>query len=132
MYYNPETKETISKEALQNLLNASFPQGTLLIDGWHLVDEKALYPHLLEGQYAEPTGIIENGGAYARSYAVRRHAKPIEIDADSESIIKTQAEKISLLEAAVQDLAQMVSNLEGYRKLDELEKIARESAEEES
>ena len=122
MYYNPETKETISKEALQNLLNASFPEGTILIDGWHLIDEKTLYPHLLEGQYAEHTGIAFEDGKWCRTYAVRTTAKPVDVPeqameqaSESEDVIQAQAEKIALLEQAVADLGQMVSNLEDYR-----------------
>lgn len=122
MYYNPETKETISKEALQNLLNASFPEGTLLIDGWHLINEKLLYPHLLDGQFAEPTGLMFEQGFWCRTYAVRTATRLNDFDPTSEDIIKAQSEKIVLLEKAVEDLAQMVSNLEDYRKMDAIEK----------
>lgn len=132
MYYNPETKESISKEALQNLLNASFPEGTSFIDGWHLIDEKTLYPHLLEDQYAEPTGIVFEQDRWCRTYAVRTLAEPKEPNPATEDIIKAQAEKIILLEKAVEDLAQMVSNLEDYRIFDKQErKRAIEAAEEE-
>lgn len=122
MYYNPETKETISKEALQNLLNASFPEGTLLIDGWHLIDEKTLHPHLLEGQFAEPTGLAFEDGKWCRTYAVRTAVEPKKPEPAAEDVIKEQSEKIVLLEKAVQDLAQMVSNLEDYRILYEQER----------
>jgi hypothetical protein len=130
MYYNPETKESLSKEALQNLLNASFPEGTLLIDGWHLIDENTLYPHLLEGQFVEQTGLVFEQNKWCRTYAVRTTSESKGSESTTEDIIKTQAEKIVLLEKAVEDLAQMVSNLEEYNRFGKKENIVDESTEE--
>ena len=119
MYYNPETKEFLSKEEVQNRVNASFPVGTERVFGWYLIDEDFLYPHLLENQYAVSSGIDFNNGKYARTYIVKEksaesNVEKNENDETNESEDSWKA-RCSMLEQAILDLAQMVSNLEDYR-----------------
>ena len=126
MYYNPETKNTASKEEIMVLFNASFPDTTSEINGWHLVDETALYPSLEQNQIAVPEGIEERNGTYVRTYSVKEIQNPKTVDDDD-----LQA-KYERLEKAFMDLAQMVSNLEDYRMLYEREKEENANPEQES
>ena len=50
MYYNPETKEMLSAEEVKLKINTSFPEKTEEVFGWHLIDERMFYPHLLDNQ----------------------------------------------------------------------------------
>lgn len=113
MYYNPETKETLSAEETKIKVNASFPEGTKEVFGWHLIDERMLYPHLLESQYAVPTGIDCIEGIYARTYAVKE--RKILDDLPMKELSLEQ--KYAMLENALLDLARMMSDPERYRQM---------------
>ena len=113
MYYNPATKETLSAEETKIKVNASFPEGTEEVFGWHLIDEKLLYPHLLENQYAIPTGIDFIEGKYARTYAVKERKVPVEPSMQGMTI----EQKYAMLENAVMDLARMMSDPNSYRQM---------------
>ena len=113
MYYNPSTKETLSAEETTLRVNASFPEGTEEVFGWHLIDERMLYPHLLESQYAVPTGIDCIEGRYARTYAVKERKIPEDTPLNRLPI----EERYAFLENAVLDLARMMSDPEGYRQM---------------
>lgn len=108
MYYNPSTKEVLSAQELKTLLNASFPETTEEVQGWFLIDKTSQYPSLEPDQYAIEDSIKKVKGKYVQTYTV--NARP---SAPSPSI--DDLDKIALLEKAVEDLAQMVSNLEEYR-----------------
>lgn len=123
MYYNPSTKEIRTKEEVKLIVNASFPDNTLEIDGWYLIDETSLYPYIDEYHVAVQSGIEYNEGRWARTYAV----KPLSISnsdsLDASNIAASDyielQKKYSILEKAVSDLGQIVSNLEMYRLLAE-------------
>lgn len=120
MYYNPETQKTASKEDIMVLLNASFPDSTAEIGGWHLVDESLLYPSLEQNQFAVPESIELHDGIYARTYSIQECANPVPSHSgDGEESLQ---EKYERLEQAFLDLAQIVSNLEDYRMLAEKER----------
>ena len=121
MYYNPETKETSSREDLMVQFNASIPESAEEVNGWHLIDEQALYPSLEANQIAIPEGIELHDGKYARAYSVKDIPAPSAPDVD-----ETLEAKYARLEQAFLDLAQMVSNLEDYRIQTEQEKEASE------
>lgn len=107
MYYNPSTKEVLSSQELKNLLNASFPDTTEEVHGWFLIDKTSQYPSLEPDQYAVEDSIQESNGKYVQTYTVKtRPSTPVPAD---------ESDRVSLLESAVADLAQMVSNLEEYR-----------------
>lgn len=127
MYYNPETKKTASKEEIMVLFNASFPDTTEEINGWHLVDESVLYPALEVDQIAVAEGIELHDGRYVRTYSVKDAPAPA--SAPTDDSLET---KYARLEQAFLDLAQMVSNLEDYRMLYEKEKEASEHPEQEA
>jgi len=111
MYYNPSTKEILSSQDLKNLLNASFPETTEEVQGWFLIDKTSKYPSLEPDQYATEDSIQEFNGKYVQTYAV--HTRPA---ASSSSLTPTdESDRVALLEKAVKDLAQMISNLEEYR-----------------
>ena len=117
MYYNPETKDTASREDLMVQFNASIPESAEEVNGWHLIDESILYPSLENGQTAIAEGIELHNGKYARTYSVK------DAPALSTPIADDSLEaKYARLEQAFLDLAQMVSNLEEYRMLAEREK----------
>ena len=117
MYYNPETKDTASREDLMVQFNASIPESAEEVNGWHLIDEQILYPSLSANQIAISKGIELHEGKYARVYSVQ------DIPAPSASVVDESLEaKYTRLEQAFLDLAQMVSNLEEYRMLAEREK----------
>ncbi len=121
MYYNPETKDTASREDLMVQFNASIPESAEEVNGWHLIDESILYPSLENGQTAVAEGIELHDGKYARTYSVK------DIPAPSAPVTDDSlAAKYARLEQAFLDLAQMVSNLEDYRMLAEQEKEASE------
>lgn len=120
MYYNPEKKKTASKEDIMVLLNASFPDSTAEIGGWHLVDENLLYPSLEQNQIAVPESIELHDGIYARTYSIKEQVTPI--PSYSEDGEESLQEKYERLEQAFLELAQVVSNLEDYRMLAEREK----------
>jgi hypothetical protein len=120
MYYNPTTKETLSAEETKIKVNASFPEGTEEVFGWHLIDERFLYPHLLENQYAVPTGIDFVEGKYVRTYAVKERKAPVQPSMEETTI----EQRFLVLENAIMDLARMMSNPEEYRRL--LEKQVQE------
>lgn len=117
MYYNPETKDTASREDLMVQFNASIPESAEEVNGWHLIDEHILYPSLENGQTAIAEGIELHDGKYARTYSVKDVSAPSAPIADD-----TLEAKYARLEQAFLDLAQMVSNLEEYRMLAEREK----------
>lgn len=127
MYYNPETKKTASKEEIMVLFNASFPDTTEEINGWHLVDESVLYPALEVDQIAVAEGIELHDGRYVRTYSVKDAPAPAVTPVD-----ESLEAKYARLEQAFLDLAQMVSNLEDYRMLYEKEKEAAEHPEQEA
>lgn len=127
MYYNPETKKTASKEEIMVLFNASFPDSTEEVNGWHLVDEMALYPSLEEDQIAVAEGIELQDGKYVRTYSVKDAPAPAAAPVD-----ESLEAKYARLEQAFLDLAQMVSNLEDYRMLYEKEREADEHPEQEA
>ncbi len=121
MYYNPETKDTASREDLMVQFNASIPESAEEVNGWHLIDESILYPSLENGQTAVAEGIELHDGKYARTYSVK------DIPAPSAPVTDDSLEaKYARLEQAFLDLAQMVSNLEDYRMLAEQKKEASE------
>lgn len=101
MYYNPETKETLSREEIKSLFRSSFPEGTEEVFGWHLVDKSALLPSLEDGQTAVPTEIVLHEGRWCQAYRAGELPKPQE---DLEA-------RCRMLEQALLDLAQTVSNL---------------------
>lgn len=103
MYYNPETNECLSKEEVKLKVNASFPDGTEEVAGWHLIDEEMLHPHLLEDQIAVPTGIAFENDKWVRTYAVKQKMKLPETE--------DLHEKYAVLETAFLELAQIVSDL---------------------
>ena len=111
MYYNPETRQTMMKQMLQNHINASFPDGTDEILGWHLVDEEAKRPALEEGQKAVKSEIILEDGKYFQTYAVEEN----EAIQNVQSNAMQDSSRIATLERAVVELAQMMSNFEDYR-----------------
>ena len=113
MYYNPNTKEMLSEKKKKIKVNASFPEGTEEVFGWHLIDERMLYPHLLESQYAVPTGIDFIEGKYARTYAVKERKAPVEPLMQGMTI----EQKYAMLENAVMDLARMMSDPDSYRQM---------------
>lgn len=117
MYYNPETKDTASREDLMVQFNASIPESAEEVNGWHLIDEQILYPSLENGQIAVAEGIELYDGKYACTYSVK------DVSATSAPMTDESLEvKYARLEQAFLDLAQMVSNLEDYRMLAEREK----------
>ena len=119
MYYNPETKKTASKEEIMVLFNASFPDTTEEVNGWHLIDESVLYPALEASQIAVPEDIELHDGRYARTYSVKDvPASP----APSVPLDESLEAKYARLEQAFLELSQMVSNLEEYRMLYERER----------
>lgn len=118
MYYNPETKDTASREDLMVQFNASIPESAEEVNGWHLIDESILYPSLENGQTAIAEGIELHDGKYARTYSVKDASAPSSQPIADESL----EAKYNRLEQAFLDLAQMVSNLEEYRMLAEREK----------
>ena len=102
MYYNPETKETLDAQSLRNRLNVSFPDGRKQVRNWHFVDQKSMLPKLKKSQIPVRDGIVEKDGTFFQAYRT----------ADvSES--RTDAERIALLEAALADLANLVSSIGG-------------------
>ena len=118
MYYNPETQKTASKEDLMVLFNASIPDAADEVNGWHLIDETALYPVLEPNQTAVQEGIELRDGRYVRTYSV----KEVQPAAHSEPVDESLEARYERLEKAFLDLAQMVSNLEDYRMLYERER----------
>lgn len=118
MYYNPETKDTASREDLMVQFNASIPESAEEVNGWHLIDEQILYPSLENGQTAIAEGIELHDGKYARTYSVKDASVPSVQPIADESL----EAKYARLEQAFLDLAQMVSNLEEYRMVAEREK----------
>ena len=119
MYYNPETKKTASKEEIMVLFNASFPDTTEEINGWHLVDESILYPALEANQIAVQEGIELHEGRYARTYSVKDAPAPASSSVPMDDSLEA---KYARLEQAFLELSQMVSNLEDYRMLYERER----------
>ena len=117
MYYNPETKDTASKEELMVLFNASIPDSAEEVNGWHLIDESILYPVLETNQIAVQEGIELHDGRYVRTYSVKDAPAPATAPVD-----ESLEAKYARLEQAFLDLAQMVSNLEDYRMLYERER----------
>lgn len=108
MYYNPSTKEVLSSQELKNRLNASFPETTEEVQGWFLIDKTSKYPSLEPDQYAVEDSIKKIKGKYVQTYTV--NTRP-----SASSLSVNDSNKIALLEKAIEDLAQMVSNLEEYR-----------------
>ena len=117
MYYNPETQKTASKEEIMVLFNASFPDTTEEVNGWHLIDESILYPALEANQIAIQEGIELHDGRYARTYSVKDAPAPAPAPVDD-----SLEAKYARLEQAFLELSQMVSNLEEYRMLYERER----------
>jgi len=117
MYYNPETKETVSREDLMVQFNASIPESAEEVNGWHLIDEQILYPNLEANQIAVPEGIELHDGTYARAYSVKDIPTSTKDEVD-----ETLEARYNRLEQAFLDLAQLVSNLEEYRMQAEKEK----------
>ena len=101
MYYNPETKETLSREEIKFLFHSSFPEGTEEVFGWYLIDKSALIPSLEDGQTAIPTEIVLHEGRWCQAYRAGELPKPQE---DLEA-------RCRMLEQALVDLAQTVSDL---------------------
>lgn len=110
-YYNPETGQAMAKQMLQNYLNASFPEGTPEILGWHLVDEEAKRPSLSEGQKAVKDGIVLENGKYCQTYSVAENEAVSQIQGGTAE----DGGRLAILERAVAELAQMMSNFEDYR-----------------
>ncbi len=112
MYYNPESRKTAFKEDLMVQFNASIPELTEEFNGWHLVDEQILYPHLKENQIAIPENIKFYKGNYAQTYSIKQ-VNPI-VDASIKA-------KYTRLENAFIELAQIVTNFEEYRILSKID-----------
>lgn len=114
------------KQMLQNHINASFPDGTEEILGWHLVDEEAKRPVLGDGQKAVKSEIILEDGKYFQTYAVEEN----EAIQNVQSNAMQDSSRIAILERAVVELAQMMSNFEDYRAYrEEMERSASRMAE---
>ncbi len=116
MYYNPETKEIISQKDLKNKFNCSFPDGTEIVYDYFLIHDN--YPQLKQNQYALKDEIKIIDKFYTQTYIIKENENtfiPTTNDTDL-------AKKVALLEKAVIDLGQMISNLEDYRKYYEQQK----------
>jgi hypothetical protein len=108
MYYNPSTEEVLSVQDLRNLVNASFPDSTEEVHGWFLIDRTSAYPSLQQNQYAVEGPVKKIKGKYVQTYEVKTVQSPSVQPSED-------PDRMEILEKAIQDLAQMVSNLEEYR-----------------
>ena len=114
-YYNPENGQTMGKQMLQNHLNASFPEGTPEILGWHLVNEEAKRPQLENGQKTVKDEIVLENGQYFQTYSIVENEAISQLSGGNGE----DNGRIAILERAVAELAQMVSNFEDYRVYNE-------------
>lgn len=109
MYYNQSTMETAVSDEVRRATNCSFAEGTESVGDWLFVHEEM--PAAPEGKMAVPGRIeVRDGKAY-RTYEMA--------DAPKAPESREDADRMAVLERAVMDLAQMVSNLEEYRMLAE-------------
>lgn len=112
MYYNQSTMETAISDEVRRATNCSFAEGTETVGDWLFVHEEM--PAAPEGKMAVPGRVeVRDGKAY-RTYEMA--------DAPKVPEAREDADRMTVLEQAVMDLAQMVSNLEEYRMLAEREK----------
>jgi hypothetical protein len=103
MYYNQITKKILSRRDLKNLINCSIPSGQETIGDWLLIHDEI--PERQEGKI-----IVKDSVEIVDGIAVQMYRYD---DLPNENI--DEYDRISLLENAVMDLAQIVSDLE-YRR----------------
>ena len=128
MYYNPSTKETLSEQDLKNLLNVSFPEGREQVGEWLFVHDSR--PEPKEGKVAVKSTIKIKDGKAVQTYrqqvlkesvqepSIEERIKEVE---DAVSALKQSApedsdlaQKVSIIEGAIVDLAAMIANLQTY------------------
>ena len=128
MYYNPSTKETLSEQDLKNLLNVSFPEGREQIGDWLLVHDDRPTPD--KGYAAVKSEIRIVNGKAVQTYRAEKLDEPVQQESfenrikeieDAVDELKTEAagdaalaQKISIVEGAIIDLAAMMANLQTY------------------
>ncbi len=105
MYYNQITKKILSRRDLKNLINCSIPSGQENIGDWFLIHDEI--PERQEGKI-----IVKDSVEIVDGVAVQMYRYD-DLPTESESI--NEDDRISLLENAVMDLAQIVSDIE-YRR----------------
>ena len=99
MYYNQVTKKILSRRSLKNLINCSIPVGQESVGDWLLIHDEI--PGPLEGKILVKDSIEVVDGVAVQKY--KYEDVPIE---------SSDSDRILLLENAVMDLAQIVSDLE--------------------
>ena len=70
MYYNPNTKESLSLMELRKRLNASIPRGTETVDGWYLIHDAEQPEYDPATQRIVPGPIEKQGDIYVRTWIV--------------------------------------------------------------
>ena len=75
MYYNPTTREKITRDELKRRLNASFLGRQESIDGWVLLHNGRV-PETQSGQSAVPAAVEFVDGRYVQTYEVSGSPQP--------------------------------------------------------
>lgn len=102
MYYNPETKETISQDDLKRLLNASIPDSIEEVNGWHFVHNGSS-PDMQPGQSIVPDEIVLRDGIYVQTYKI--------VDASEQPVVNASIEdRMAAIESGLIELAQMMTS----------------------
>ena len=128
MYYNPSTKEILSEQDLKNLLNVSFPEGREQVGEWLFVHDER--PEPKEGKVAVKSTVKIKDGKAVQTYrqkslpeavqqaSVEERIKEVE---DAVSALRQEApessdlaQKVSIAEGAIADLAAMMASLQTY------------------
>ncbi len=100
MYYNQITKKKMSRQDLKNLINCSIPANQESIGDWLLIHDEI--PERQDGKILMKDYIDVRDGVAIQVY------KYIDIPDDSND----EEDRISILENAVMELAQIISNIE--------------------
>ena len=101
MYYNPQTKETVSEDALKRLLHASFPQNEEEVNGWHLLCSDPM-PAVQDGQSIVQDEIVFRNGKYFQTYKTIGIPKPSRTQMSLE-------DRIGAPESGLMEIAQILS-----------------------
>ena len=105
MYYNQITKKIMSRQNLKNLINCSIPANQESIGDWLLIHDEI--PEHQDGKILMKDYIDVRDGVAVQVY------KYVELPDDDDD----DDDRITILENAVMELAQIISDIE-YGRLD--------------
>ena len=110
MYYNQNTKTKLSRQSLKKVLHCSIPENQESVGEWLLIHDEI--PEREDGKIIVKDSIEIRDGVAVQTY---RYLDAIDESADEED----DDDRISVIENALMDLAQIISDLESRQFLSE-------------